>query len=167
MKKNTILIAAASLAVMAASVDLISPKAVRAAVATLIRDQDNPARHPFTSFCFSSGTSHLLSCSTPAIPAGEEVVVENVSLLGTGDPMNKALSVILTATTSGQPAAYFFDPVFDSGARPFVTTFARIQPLRIYADPGTTLDFSASTAGSNPGGFAIDFTVTGYSASLP
>jgi len=63
-----------------------NPRAAYAAVATNIRDQDNPARHPFTTSCENSSPDHFTSCSTAAVPAGEEVVIETISYSVRVDP---------------------------------------------------------------------------------
>jgi hypothetical protein len=45
---------AAACALLVTTFAIIGPRVVRAAVATLIRDQDNAARHPFSIFCAST-----------------------------------------------------------------------------------------------------------------
>jgi hypothetical protein len=68
MKKTySLILVAAACAVLLVSIAVVTPKAVRAAVATLIRDQDNAARHPFTFFaeCTGSINCNEFDGSTP------------------------------------------------------------------------------------------------------
>ena len=85
MKKTySLIFVAAACAAVLISIAVVTPKAVRAAVATLIRDQDNAARHPFV---FETGCLQTLVCIpiTNLIP-NQEYVIQNVSVsvLGNG-----------------------------------------------------------------------------------
>ncbi len=88
MKKTySLIFVAAACAAVLISIAVVTPKAVRAAVATLIRDQDNAARHPFV---FETGCLQTLVCIpiTNLIP-NQEYVIQNVSVsvLGNGFPL--------------------------------------------------------------------------------
>jgi hypothetical protein len=167
---TTTTVVAAVAALTIASFDIVVPKAVKAAVATLIRDVDNPARHPFTIECVSAvvQNSNTYQCATQFVPAGEEAVVETVAVHGFADATNKVVSVTLSATTAGLVRDYSFGPIIDSGlSQPNTASFGAVQPLRIYGDPGTPIVCSAQTAGTNFIGFQIVCTVSGYYVSLP
>jgi len=66
---------------------VMSPRAVRAVVATIIRDQDNPARHPFTTTCTGASTTQVSTCNPPAgaaamcVGIGFSAVSDCVSIL--------------------------------------------------------------------------------------
>lgn len=166
---TTTTLVAAVAALTIASLDVVVPRAVRAAVTTLIRDQDNAARHPFTTLCVSAVTTNAVyQCETPFVPAGEEVVVETVAIRGFANPQNSVVGVQLDATTAGQTRSYAFGPISDSGLlQPQVASFVGIQPLHIYADPGTAFTCSGQTAGGNPVGFQVVCTISGYYVTLP
>jgi hypothetical protein len=82
--RTTIVLVAAGFALSFALNAVVMPKAVKAAIATLIRDEDNAARRPFTTLCNSQSNSSFVTCQTPPIPAGEEVVIEQISISGQG-----------------------------------------------------------------------------------
>jgi hypothetical protein len=77
-----IILATLGCALLITAIGVLTPRAVYAQAnqdgrpATPIRDQDNPARHPFAAVCVGSSTSQFVSCST-SVPAGQEVVIEN------------------------------------------------------------------------------------------
>jgi hypothetical protein len=164
--RTTIVLAAAALALSITSLSIINPRSVRAAVATLIRDQDNPARHPFTAICFANSLNNAASCNTPVIPAGEEVVVETVSFQGSGDPTASVYQFSLGATTSGQFHYFGFGAVFDSGySQPGNALFTGTQVLRIYADPGTAINCAGGA--SKSASSSVLCIISGYYVSLP
>lgn len=149
---------------------VLSPHAVHAVVATIIRDQDNPARHPFATSC-SSGLSQTTGnlCATPVIPAGEEVVIETISLIGSSDPNNTTLGAYVTTTASGVNQDYYLDPLSDSGnSQPTGAAYFRLQSLRLYADPGKVIACAGMTRGANPNrGVSVACNISGYYVTLP
>ena len=80
---------------------ILNPRTVHAEVATITRDQDNPARHPFTTSCEGSSADKATSCTTPAVPAGEEVVIETISFRVVADPNNLVAIDAIEVTTAG------------------------------------------------------------------
>jgi hypothetical protein len=166
---TTIVLVAAAFALSFASIAIVTPKAVKAAIATLIRDQDQAARRPFTTSCSATGSSNGTVCITPNIPAGEEVVIETVEFEGLADPTNTRLRRILAATTSGVAHFYLLDSLADDGAsQPSISRFAAIQPVRLYADPGTAMSCEGDTHAANPvNGLFVGCIISGYSVSLP
>ena len=95
---------------------LISPRAVHAVVATIIRDQDNPARHPFTTTCTGASITQVSTCNPPAIPAGQEVVIETISFTGFGDSDKSVLVPTISTIAAGFFQTYFLTPISDTGA---------------------------------------------------
>ena len=164
-KSTTIVLVAAAFALSFASIAIMIPKAVKAAVATLIRDQDQAARRPFTTTCSSSSGTPITACATPRIPAGEEVVIETVSFFGSADPTNTRLQPQLETTASGVFQSYVFNFIEFSGAG---EGFGSTQPVRLYADPDTPIGCLAFTQGANPlFGLSLTCVISGYSVSLP
>jgi hypothetical protein len=148
---------------------VITPRAVQAVVATIIRDQDNPARHPFATKCtIENNHSNGAICDTPAIPAGEEVVVETISIDGLGDPGNFVLGVRVTTVVGGVSQDFRLNPIFDSEeTQPSFATYHGNQSLRLYSDPGFPIEFFAETSASNSTGLSVIFTISGYFVTLP
>src|SRR5262252_5791927 len=111
---------------------VLSPRAVYAVVATIIRDQDNPARHPFTTECTSNpDRGGSVSCNTPAIPAGQEVVIETISINGFGDSTNTVVVVEVDTSAGGVLRGYRLNPISDDGAlQPNGAEYEGAQSLR-------------------------------------
>jgi len=160
------------LAVMAV---IVMPKATHAVVAALVRDEDQPARHPFYTSCTVStatatGVSPFTaSCSTPAIPAGEEVVIETVSFSVPSGTANPSLWPSLSTTTAGAATTFDLGEVQDAHSNlradpGFLTT----QAIRLYADPGSVIGCSGLVLSLAPGTeMTLTCTLSGYWVSLP
>ncbi len=151
------------------AVAVMSPRAVHAVVATLVKDVDNPARHAFTTSCiFTPTAGQATGCTTPAIPAGEQVVIETVAVIASANPTNTELSASISTTVNGATATWPFSVADNGTNQPGNSLFWASQPLRLYADPGTTIVFGINTKGLNPplalGGGA---GISGYWVSLP
>jgi hypothetical protein len=146
------------------------PNAVKAAVATLIRDQDNAARHPFTISCLSNfvGTDQA-SCSTPSIPAAGEVVIETVGFSAGALPStNTHVEPVVGTTASGVSVVYPLNSIAENGVSSFKPTFTTTQSVRLYADPGTAILCLGQTKGANPVfGLIVECHFSGYSVSFP
>jgi len=134
MRKTTFtMIFVASVCVtILASIAVVAPKAVRAAVATLIRDQDNAARHSWVGACTISSINNP-NCVVP-LSAGNEYVIQSVTLqLAYGSSFN---SVVLSAfCTSGGAVNTFLSanvPAVSSGGYVFAN---QTVPVAAYCDP--------------------------------
>lgn len=148
----------------------LAPRAARGVAAALIRDVDQPARHPFTTGCSATASGGEVSCDTPVMPSGEQIVIETESLQGVGDPGNAIMSPSLGVTTGGTGLAYAFSAVRDDGTfQPYRTEVDTTTAFRLYADPGTTIACSESTGlNSNPKvGLTVGCSLSGYWVSLP
>jgi len=150
---------------------VLSPRAVHAVVATIIRDQDNPARHPFTTSCLGFGTAASSNfCTTPAIPAGQEVVIETISFAADADPGNTVLIRHVTTVAAGVTTSLSLNPTLDSGFdQPGRASFEGTDSVRLYADPGSVIRCDGFTAKPNPSafGFVLTCTISGYFVTLP
>ncbi len=155
-------------ALLISGIAVLSPRAVQAAVATLTRDQDNPARHPFATSCFSAGVNaNGVPCFTPPIPAGQEVVIETVSISGSGGPNNVTLLPSITTTAAGVVTQYDLNPISDDRFfQPVKSDFHTAQSLRLYVDPGTVILCNVSTAKANSS-LVIQCVISGYFVTLP
>ena len=147
----------------------LAPKVAKAVAAALVRDVDQPARHPFVTQCDVLGEpSGTARCTTPAIPAGEEVVIETVNFSGLGDPGNFVLVPSVENTEGGITLVFNFNPMSDSGLdQPSNSQFQETQSVRLYADPGTDIRCQGLTPGANPGGLFFHCRFSGYTVSLP
>jgi hypothetical protein len=133
-----------------------------------VRDQDNPARHPFATSCGASTKGSIVVCLTPAIPAGQEVVIETISFNGFGDPGNSTVGFVVSTTTAGSSLDMRLNYISDSGNSPSAASYGAIQPLRLYADPGSQIFCQADTRGDNPSsGLEFTCSFSGYFVTLP
>jgi hypothetical protein len=134
----------------------------------LTRSVDEPARHPFTTSCSDSETGASASCSTPSIPAGEEVVIETISISAAAEPGNSALFVQVLTAAGGNTLRLPLNSLFDDGVgQPSNAVFEGAQALRLYADPGSVITCFGETQHANP---HVEFTlfcaISGYSVKL-
>jgi hypothetical protein len=168
-KKGQFALGVAVVGLLLASFAAIAPKAVKAAIATLIRDQDNAARRPFTARCSAAVPGGLIvSCSTNAIPAGEEVVIESISFAATASQGNSVLIPEVNTVASGVSSFFLPPPMTDSGFdQPSNPHFQGGQSVRLYADPGSVISCTAATPHVNPTFLSLDCFIWGYSVSLP
>jgi len=169
-KRVSMIIIASACAVILTSTAVLTPKAVRAAVATLIRDQDNAARHPLAVLCEANPNP---SCSY-TVPQGMEYVIQQVSVqdgstINTGDT-NWSLQIGLT--TGGQQIVYTASPgtIIHIPSRLGAPAFEQIAgavPTTLYADPGTQITLSVQYLPSTVYTTTPIFWISGYYVSLP
>ena len=168
-KKMQFALGIALVGLFVASFAAIAPKAVKAAIATLVRDQDNVARHPFTTSCAGNNISNpigTVTCFTTPIPAGEEVVIETVSFSASASASDTILVPFVDTTVSGTTQEYVFNPQFDSGMfQPTDAVFSLIQSVRLYADPGTQIQCGMRNI--NPTHKFTSCSISGYFVTLP
>jgi hypothetical protein len=144
----------------------LAPKTVHAVAAALIRDEDQPARHPFTIDCEVDSPSFSGICSF-TVPAGGELVIEEITVAGSAATTNKLLSSYLQVFTAGSEEFFTLNPIADNGSlEPIASSFLAEQNVRFYADPGSTVTFEASTPATNER-LTVFYRVSGYIVSLP
>ena len=134
----------------------------------LVRDADHPARHTFQSSCTASRmTPGELDCAFPAtVPSGHLLVIETVTANVSFSTGKRAATMALETQTSGLVAEHALVPIpVATGISTFplgtVDTFAISEPVRLYADGGSTVTIKAVPAGSPPAS-AIYATISGY-----
>lgn len=129
-----------------------------------MRDVDNPARQPFQMgfpFTMNSGTQQVFQSFT--VPAGKRLVIEYVSMGSGSVPVGQHLFIIIT-TTVGAVGAFHFVAVTPQGSIPppnAADTFVASQPMRVYADPGTTVTIQMQRDSAD-GACGPNLTVSGY-----
>jgi hypothetical protein len=142
-----------------------TPKAVRAAVATLIRDQDNAARHPFTfeTACIMPGDCVPV---TNLIP-NQEYVIQNVSVKVVGGGFT-SVDFEAFCHTANSTAAFLYAniPVIGWAAQSFSPT--------AYCDSSGAIFIAMSFVGAD-GNFSVanpvinqaTVDISGYYVTLP
>jgi len=126
-----------------------------------VRDVDNPAHHPFAQEVNCSVPGGSKSCAASfTVDAGKELVIETASVLGTVPIGGKGFAVI-TVTTGGTNISSVQLPLtFQASYAGTVDTYVGTQPLRLYADPGSTVTLEGE---EQPVGSAtFTFDVSGY-----
>jgi len=136
-----------------ASIAIVTPKAVRAAVATLVQDVDNPGRHVFHLSCFGQA-----GCGF-TVPANQKYVIQTVSALAPNSG-----SVLLQATTSGSVGNYVFNLTNPLSYPLNFRGSGQVFAVTIYADANSEIGVSLPVI-LNGGGEFID--LLGYSVTNP
>jgi hypothetical protein len=164
MRRSTItlIFVVAACLVMLASIAVVAPKAVRAAVATLIRDQDNAGRHAFVDSCTFPGSGAGLLCAM-RLPSGAEFVIQNVSVQAGASGATGVVAELTTTIDGNGPNTVLFQAI------PLIVAGEAEQTYNIvaYADPGT--DVVCGLLG-RPGSAIISnltCTISGYYVTLP
>lgn len=155
---------AAACALLVTTLAIVGPRAVHAVVATLVRDTDNAARHPWTGACSPTAAGQLISC-TIAVPSGEEVVIQQVNLQGNADPRTTTVVGGVLATGGGNPEVWSSSPGPDLGfLQPANAYFNVTGAAAMYADPGSniTCQFLSKTNITTATCF-----IAGYYVTLP
>jgi hypothetical protein len=140
------------------------------------RDADNPARRPFqTALCnaenFLGGSAVCHDPGTYTVPSDRRLVIEFVSgscsTIGSSGAGSlnglNSLTLQLETTAGGtNVASHIFPPAI------FLGQISLAHQTRIYADPGTTVEFFMGAA-VGPSPFSIDCTITisGYTITPP
>jgi hypothetical protein len=156
------LVALACVALLA-SIAIVMPKAVQAAiVATLIRDQDNAARHPFSIQC-SNLTPNVgfIGCDF-SIPSGAEYVIQNVTVQADVTGANSVATFVNT-TTGGNGNNIVAQPI------PLLVPGQALQTYNIVgrADPGTIVVCELQPTPSSATFANIFCNISGYYVTLP
>jgi hypothetical protein len=168
-----LLMGAGAVVLVAVLLIVAAPKTVRAVVATLIRDADNPGRAPtvFSSCQISNvNTAPDIDCS-PAytVPATDRLVIQQVEANCLTPQGNSIGDVFFFIKPPGNPigVAHFLT-FLDQGPDVFTHSrnFGTNQPVTYYLDPGSTLSFHADT--TDFAGFTVcTFQINGYLISYP
>ena len=138
------------------NVNVVNP----ASSPVLVRDVDNPARHPFqVKLCDANGS---VTCGGVPVeftaPSGQELVIEYVSGDCLTGSTGRAMDIKVVTIAGGVPLDHHFnDPAIGAGS---ALNFG--QQTRIYADPGTKVIFVPAllTGDSMCVGSVSGYTVT-------
>ena len=167
-------------------VSVLAPRATHAIVATLVQvantsanpvpntDVDNPARASLVSSSCSGqniGTL-LLSCTTPyTVPPAERLVIQQVEA-NCFTPKGNSVAVaeyFIAANSNGSfsPVPHEL-PLVSEGIAVIADQLylANNQPVHYYADPGSTIGFTAQTTDAS-GNTSCTFQFNGYLISYP
>ena len=129
-----------------------------------VRDVDNPARQPFQiGFPFTMNPATIQVFQSFTVPVGKRLVIEYVSMGSGSVPVGQHLFIILL-TTVGGVGAFHYVAVTPQGSLPppnAADTFVASQPMRVYADPGTTVNIQMQRE-SGVGACEPNLTVSGY-----
>ena len=152
---------AAVCATLVVTSSFIGPRPVQAVVATLDRDSDHAARHPFAALCSAAATSAFVASCTIPVPAGQEVVVQTVTSQGNADPGNTNF-VLATHTSVGGTLAESLNVVPDDlFNQPGSSRYVFTSTATLYADPGTNIGCFAFVKSASAS-VSITCAVSGY-----
>jgi hypothetical protein len=133
--------------------------ALNAAVS--VKGVDEPARQAVSFFkeCISNGAQTCTVSFT--VPAGKELVLEYASVLsfGFGSP-NPVYSTITTSAGGATPPYY----ISRGEATTFTNSFINSVPVKLYADPNTTVTLTGFQVGN---GSHFEFSLSGYYVNVP
>jgi len=151
---------AAACALLVTTFAMIGPRAVRAAVATLVevsnttanpipnKNVDEPARHAWTALCEVGSAGTSASC-TITTPNNEEVVVQAETYSVGADRANTYMLFSSSATTAGSPFVVYAQAVDNDLSQPDNSYFANTASATMYLDPNSALVCTARTKGLN------------------
>ena len=134
----------------------------RDSLPVLCRDADSPARQPVEATRRLTGPATLFDVRSDLykVPSGKRLVVEYLSATVHEGSNAASYNFQVTVTQGGNDHYANFNEVAD--AAPYS---AASHPVRLYADPGTTVTVDAYTSGQNA--TALDFTLSGYLVDVP
>ena len=99
--------------------------------------------------------------ATFAVPAGKRLVIEHFSALAQGPPGQRYMGWLTTTVNGVTPFGnylVFAQQTAGGGAEAYTAT----QPMRVYADAGTTVRVWFSRGFDDTGGATFDANVSGY-----
>jgi hypothetical protein len=173
-----LLMGVGAVVMVAALVVLASPKTVRAVVATLIRDADNPGRATQVSANCNATTQNdfatSITCSPfYTVPAGDRLVIQQVDTTCFTPQGNSVVDTRLivepgNVSPPGNPISHNITLVNEGVDGEFVNaiSLAGSQSVNYFADPGSTLAFSGFT-GDTTGSTVCTMQFSGYLISYP
>lgn len=130
------------------------------------RDVDNPARQPFQiGLGISVANGNLTANGSFTVPAGKQLVIEFVSALAAISSGQK-LTLQFSTTGGGAPVAFTLPAFLQGTFGGTVDDYAVAQQMRVYADPGTSVQFVLTQNNTTAGALA-DIGVSGYLVNVP
>ncbi len=99
--------------------------------------------------------------ATFTVPAGKRLVIEHFSALAQGPQGQRYLAWVSTTLNGVTPVGNFL--VFTQQTTNVSgDTYTATQPMRVYADPGTTVRVTFSRGFDDTGGATFDANISGY-----
>jgi hypothetical protein len=140
------------------AVSISGTPAVTVSGAATVIDPDDPGKQPFqTSLNPSSSTSNSATAYY-TVPAGKELVIDYISAQNTQYPSGGYAYMYMVTTAGGDQEYYKVVP-------PAASTVPVNQNLKIYADPGTTIQAQETqSSGTSCGGNLI---ISGHFVNFP
>ena len=138
------------------------------------RGADNPAFQPFQhEGSINFGPGLVGSEATFTVPNGKRLVIEFASfwlLLPTGQkPTSNWVGVVNSAVSSNH--LKHFVPLVFQGTSVFggqnSDSFVGSSPVRLYADPGTTVELVVRSTGVGAGNGSAFVSISGYLVDVP
>jgi hypothetical protein len=140
-----------------------------------VRDVDNPARQPFQVNLSDRIVSELSDAplELAVVPQGKRLVIEHASVRGlfgaetAGGDIPSIIEIGVVTLQNGVPAEHQLVPtiVKSNAEQNRVDVFVASQPMRAYADPGTTVSLRVSviTEGDGSGNALLrNIALSGY-----
>jgi len=134
----------------------------------LQQDFENAARSAFSASCQGSGGGlfGVVTCDLITVPPTKIAVIETVSALFQGNAAASGLITVaeLVTTTQRNLAPHFFVP---TQLAPLTSTtggvfFAQNAPVRIYADPGSTVTTAVDSSFPTTNSLSTSWTISGH-----
>ncbi|MGH9788793.1 MAG: hypothetical protein ACRD4U_08855 [Candidatus Acidiferrales bacterium] len=132
-----------------------------------VRDRDNPALQPFQadiSTTIEDGQFATANVTIANVPPSKRLVIEHVSFKGVLPVGQKFTGVMVDLSGPGKIHFLVAAPQGSVGS---FDVFAASQPLRMYADPGTTVAVSAFRTDAAGSSGSLDFNLSGYLVDVP
>ena len=130
-------------------------------VAVLCRDADSPARQPVevTHRLTGPASRYDVKNDLYRVPRGKRLVIEYLSAT-VHEAGSSSYNFQVTATQAGNDHYANFNELADAAPYSAVS-----QPVRLYADAGTTVTVDAYTSGQDA--TVLDFTLSGFLVDVP
>jgi hypothetical protein len=130
-----------------------------------VKDLDNPALQPFQwFFSITFDPTQGTNGQSFTVPAGKRLVIEFVSATVA---LERGLLVdaVVTTTVNGIEGKHHFIPTMVGAAWGFQYSYLISMETRLYADPGTKVEFALTDNYTGNGGSWG--TISGYLVNLP
>jgi hypothetical protein len=133
-----------------------------------VKSSDAPGRQPFQKalrVIIQDGDS--TAAGTVTVPAGKRLVIEHVTVQAIAAPGTALFNLMVKGTVQGEEGRQFLPIEHTSNVGPNGGTDFIVAggPVRLYADPGTFVSFSAQRF-PVAGILILDWSVSGYLIDL-
>jgi hypothetical protein len=136
----------------------------------LVRDANNPAFQPFQvsgAINLNDGVNAAAQSQPFTVGPGKRLVIEHISATGQLPSGQKFTSIQIFNVGGGYGTNHYLTAtMMGSVSGGTIDQFATSQPVRLYADPGTSV-FAVAYRSEAAGQGGLFFTVSGYLVNLP